>query len=564
MNLEAFKEIISEIEPISIILDKKGSVIWQSDQAKGKFSVKGQDLNLDLNLEKIKKNGQAKIRINNMNYLGKIKRISIEKEDYFFVYYENIGIMQNKDIRIEFLEAIIDKISDGIIASDFDGRVTIYNNAMEKLEDKRSKDFVGKFLWDAYGYTDESESEHRRIFHSGKPIINQYKAHAYKNGVPRYVQYSTYPFYKDGHKVGVYTISKNETKLHNLLSETVELKREFHNREKLNEELEYKKNGTRYTFTNIVGSSQQMTKVIKEAESIAWIDNNILIIGETGTGKEMFAQSIHNHGKKRDAPFIGVNCSAIPENLLESMLFGTVEGAFTGAVDSDGLFLEAGEGTLFLDELNSMPMNMQTKLLRVIQERRVMRVGGKETLPVKCRIVGAMNEDPGKIIEEGRLREDLFYRIGGFQLFIPPLKERRKDIFDLADFFIRKLNESMNKNVLGLSDELKKIMQNYLWPGNVRELNHFIENSMVMADEEDDYLQISHIPDYLSKKFDISHTPERLRNESLTDTLNRIEEKLIIETLNKNDWNVSQSAKDLGIIRQSLIYRIKKLNIQKQ
>lgn len=478
---------------------------------------------------------------------------------------KNKGSIHDKDTKIDSLEKIIENISDGIVMSDCNGKIIIYNNAMEKLEDKRSVDMIGKYLWDAYEYGGQHSSEHRKVLESGIPILNRYDAHAYNNGIPKYVSYSTYPIIKDGEKIGVYSISKNETKLHTLLAETMELKRNF-NKGKNNEgDRTYKSNGTTYNFSDLIGSSKEMTKLIKEAQSIAWLENNVLIVGNTGTGKEMFAQGIHNYGKRSEEPFVGINCSAIPENLLESILFGTVKGAFTGAVESNGLFLEAKGGTLFLDELNSMPITMQTKLLRVIQERRVMPVGGDKTFPINCRIISAMNEDPSILIKNGKLREDLFYRIAGFNLYLPSLHERKKDIFDLSDFFIAEFNVSMGKDILGLSKELKKVMAKYNWPGNVRELQHLIENMMVRAEEGADSLRISNIPDYLQEKILGANAIISINEdkESLTETLNSVEKRIIKEALSKNDWNVSQTSRELGIIRQSLIYRIKRLEIEK-
>ena len=481
----------------------------------------------------------------------------MEKRDKCFIH--------DKDTKIDSLEEIIGNISDGIVMSDCNGKIIIYNNAMEKLEDKRSVDMIGKYLWDAYEYEEQDASEHKKVFETGVPIINAYAAHAYKNGVPKYVSYSTYPIIKDGEKIGVYSISKNETKLHTLLSETMELKRNFNNKDHKGCEKTYKSNGTTYKFSDLIGSSKEMSNLIKEAQSIAWLDNNVLIVGNTGTGKEVFAQSIHNYGKRSEEPFIGINCSAIPENLLESILFGTVKGAFTGAVESNGLFQEAKGGTLFLDELNSMPITMQTKLLRVIQERRVMPVGGDKTFPINCRIISAMNEEPSILIKNGKLREDLFYRIAGFNLYIPSLHARNKDIFDLSDSFITEFNASMGKNILGLSKELKKIMAKYTWPGNVRELQHLIENMMVRVEEGADYLRISNIPDYLRDKIIGANAISSINEEkeSLPETLNYLEKRIIKEALSKNNWNISQTSRDLGIIRQSLLYRIKRLGIEK-
>ena len=269
--------------------------------------------------------------------------------------------------------------------------------------------------------------------------------------------------------------------------------------------------------------------------------------------------------KRSREPFIGINCSAIPENLLESILFGSVKGAYTGAVDSSGLFEEAGEGTIFLDELNSMPINMQAKLLRVLQEKFVRRVGGKENYPVKCRIISAMNEDPLVLIEEGKLRQDLFYRISGYNLYIPSLRDRGNDLFDFTEYYISKFNLSMNKNVVSITDELKDMMGNYEWPGNIRELEHFVENIMVRTNN-DRYLRVENIPSYIldamysDDSFDLELNKT---NQSLEDKLGKFEQSIIIQALNKNKWNVTKTAVDLGVTRHSLNYRMKRFDISR-
>lgn len=463
------------------------------------------------------------------------------------------------------LEQIIENLYDGVLLTDREGKVVVYNHAMEELEKRKAQDMIGKYIWDAYEYSDKNRSEHMQVFNSGIPIINKYKAHAFNNGKPIYKSYSTFPIEKNGEIIGVYSISKNETKLQALLSETIELKRQF--KRKSIDDNSINLNGTRFVFADIIGSSDIMIKLLKESEAISWLDNNILIIGDTGTGKEVLAQSIHNYGKRRKEPFIGINCSAIPENLLESILFGTVKGAYTGAVDSAGLLEEAGDGTLFLDELNSMPINMQAKLLRVLQEKSVRRVGGRSIYPIKCRVISAMNEDPYTLIEEGRLRQDLFYRIAGYNLYIPPLKDREEDIFELTEYYMSKNNMAMNKNVIYITDELKKLMKNYTWPGNIRELEHFVENIMVRTTDNDQYLRVDNIPrnilDVMQLNSEYSIDLGNDSNQTLQDQLDNMERKLIVNALNQNLWNVTKTAEYLGVTRQSLNYRMMKFNIKR-
>lgn len=465
---------------------------------------------------------------------------------------------------IELVLEIIGNLYDGVLLTDKEGKILIYNPAMEELEERNAEDMIGKYIWDAYEYSDRDKSEHMQVFNTGIPIINKYKAHAFNNGKPIYKSYSTLPILKNGEIIGVYSISKNETKLQSLLSETIELKRQF-NSEK-DSDHKVNKNGTRFNFSNIIGSSEIIKQLIKEAEAISWLDNSILLVGDTGTGKEVFAQSIHNFGKRASKPFIGINCSAIPENLLESILFGSVKGAFTGSLDSKGLFEEAGEGTIFLDELNSMPINMQTKLLRVLQEKSVRRVGGVESYPLKCRIISAMNEDPYKLIGEGKLRQDLFYRIAGFNLYIPPLKTRENDLVELAEYYISKGNLAMNRNIIGITAQLRNMMENYNWPGNIRELEHFIENIMVRTSDDDRYLRETNIPSYILDIMGRTSKDIKLEteNNNLQEKLDLIEKESIITALNNNMWNVSKTAKQLEITRQSLIYRMKKLEIERK
>lgn len=552
-------EVIEKFKPYFLIIDKNSEIIFTSNSLKD--LIKKEDY---INLEKELKESQKSVKLNIEGKYYIANKLQLKAYPNIVLILEEIGNFQDYETKSYCLEQIINNLYDGVLLSDKKGEVVIYNHSMAEIEARDSEDMLGKYIWDAYGYSDVNKSEHMQVFESKLPIINKYKAHAYKNGRPLYKSYSTFPIEKDGETIGVYSISKNETKLHSLLSETIELKRQFKDRNKDKKE---KSNGTRYTFTDIIGTSDDMIELIKEAEAISWLDNNILIVGDTGTGKEVFAQSIHNFGKRNYEPFIGINCSAIPENLLESILFGTVKGAYTGALDSSGLFEEAGEGTLFLDEINSMPMSMQTKLLRVLQERQVRRVGGKKSYPIKCRIVSAMNEDPNKLMEEERLRKDLFYRIAGFNLYIPPLKDRKEDIFEMAHYFITKNNINMNRNIEGIDDNLRGIMEDYEWPGNARELEHFIENIMIKTHEDEKYLKSENIPSSIKYTMDTSgeiNLDDKVESGiSLEEELEKLEKELITKALNKNKWNVTKTAVNLGVTRQSLIYRMKKLEINR-
>jgi arginine utilization regulatory protein len=541
-------------------------IMFMSQPLKNKFKKIDDDdetirfnklFNIDI---KALNNKEVLYSIGKKSYSVKHKRI----EDYEMIYFEDFEDLNATENKLFCLEEVIASISEGIILSNREGKIILYNEAQEQLEGLESDKIVGKYLWEAYNYESKEFSEHQKVIKSGEPVKNSYKAHAQKDSVPQYTSYSTYPIERHGKNVGAFSVSKNETILKDLLYETLELKRKLFSHE-VTQENEYNKNGTIYTFEDIVGDSESLRDVIEEAKNIAMLENNFLIYGETGTGKEVFAQSVHNLGSNSEEPFVPINCAAIPEGLFEGILFGTVKGSYTGSKDQIGLFEEAGQGTLFLDELNSMPIAMQTKLLRVLQEKRVRRVGGLKTKPIRCRIISAVNETPEKLLAEGRLREDLFYRIAGYSLYIPPLRKRRDDIITMSSYFIKKYNRKLNKRIEDLSIFLKKEMLNYKWPGNVRELEHVIENLMVRSKGEEKLLKVKHLPGHLKSKIvTVGEGPEiEEENLSLTEVLQEVEKQMIIEVLDKNNGNVSQSARDLGIIRQSLIYRMKKLSIEK-
>lgn len=466
--------------------------------------------------------------------------------------------------KTEFLTSFFDKLSDGILVTNYEGIIIFYNSALEELEFRSRENMLGRYIWDAYEYENIEESEHRHVLETGKSIINKYSAHSIVNDVPHFISYSSYPIELNGNRIGVYSICKSEESLHKMLQETVEVKRAYVSDSETNSQRKYYDNGTIYNFSDIVGNSEEMKKLINEAQAISWLDNSILIEGETGTGKEVLAQSIHNYAKRSNEPFIGLNCSAIPETLIESILFGTVKGAFTGAMDSAGLMEEAGEGTLFLDEINTMPLSMQAKLLRALQEKRVTRVGSTKSYGIKCRIISATNEDPFKLIESGKMRDDLFYRIAGYYLKIPALRDRKEDIITLTEHFIRRYGSIMGKSAVGVDRKLKKILDNYPWPGNIRELENLVENMLVLSENWDKFLTVNHIPEYIKKRFLGPKDLEKDRKFSLlNDELDDLEKKIILKSLEDNGWNYTKTSEALGIIRQSLAYRMKRLNIKK-
>lgn len=304
------------------------------------------------------------------------------------------------------------------------------------------------------------------------------------------------------------------------------------------------------------------------AERVAKFDTNVMICGETGTGKEMFAQGIHNAGNRRNEPFVGINCGAVPENLLESILFGTEKGAFTGAENSEGLFETAGKGTLFLDEIDSMPPAMQAKLLRVLQEKKVRRVGSSKEIPVMCRIISATNVDVEDALREKRIRSDIYYRLASVSIHVPPLRNRGKDVLLLAEEFIDRFQAIFRTKIEGMADEVKEIFLSYDWPGNVRELEHVIENALLVTKENEHELRLHHIPEKLfrDRKTDVKikrGLVEERKKVDLTAMVADYERKIIVDSLRENHANITATAECLGIHRNALYRKINSLGIKK-
>ncbi|SHI80620.1 arginine utilization regulatory protein [Dethiosulfatibacter aminovorans DSM 17477] len=559
----AFSKKIKKSKPILVVLNEENIIKRASkgfDRIIGKKSFINERFEdfIDIDFENFLGTNEV-IDIRKKKYFVSV--FNLEKDDYRekFILLFDISFVYEMDKKIYCYEEIFNKLNDGIIISDEDGRILLYNKAQETLEGLTRSENEGKFIWEVYNYHSPENSEHRQVFKTGVPIVNEYKSHIRGKNVEKYVAYSTYPIVREGETIAVFSISGNESEMLNLLSETIELKRKL----KRNKEIEYSDNGTVYNFDDIKGISIIINKTVREAEQLALLKGNLLLIGETGVGKEMFAQSIHNISN-RNEKFFAINCAALPENLLESTLFGTTKGSFTGSVDQEGYFEAVGEGTLFLDELNSMPVYMQTKLLRVLQEKKFRKVGATHTKNLKCRIICAINEEPEKLVRENKLREDLFYRISRLCLVIPPLRERKEDIVYLLNYFISKHSDILDKNIVGMTNELKELLFEYQWPGNVRELEHVVENLVISASSEQTVLDSDNLPRFLRNKILKDKDIDNKTVNSLPQTLNEIERKLIVESLNKFNWNITKSAKHLGIIRQSLIYRMKKLDITKE
>lgn len=556
--IEELKRLVDNLCTNVIVMNEQFEILWWKTHPNISLHLrKNISICEVFQIDKNELENNTIISIDGRHYKIKLDSYSFEY-NFIFLTFEDIGDLSNNQTnRLFCLEEVLENLNEGVIISDRDGCIIYYNKAQEQMEQMKKNVVLNNKLWDVYKYN-RRQSEHAHIFKTGKPIYAKYKAHSKTNNGPQYVGYSSFPIQKDGQTIAVFSISHTETSLKNKLLETIELKRSLVSKDF---QVIGNTNGTLYTFENIKGESHVLKKAIEEAQNISLYNTDALIVGETGTGKELFAQSMHNFSPRANNPFVAVNCAAIPENLLESTLFGSVKGAFTGAVEQEGLFEYAKNGTLFLDEINSLPITLQPKLMRVLQERAVRRVGSNKLIPITCSVISASNEDPELLASEGRMRLDLFYRIAHSSIYIPPLRERAEDILFFINHFLSTYQKKYLKQNIVLSPTLFKTLLSYDWPGNTRELQHLMENLVIQAKSNETVIE-SFLPHYLRKKLSITDRVEEIARP-LKSILESNQANYIENILVRNKWNITVAAKQLNISRQSLQYHIKKLGLVK-
>jgi len=314
----------------------------------------------------------------------------------------------------------------------------------------------------------------------------------------------------------------------------------------------------KFGFDNIISTSRTMNEIKKIVGRVADTDISVLITGESGTGKELIAEVIHHHSARRNRPFVPINCSAIPENLLESELFGHVKGAFTSAVaNKRGLFEEAENGTIFLDDIGNLPYSIQAKMLRVLQERKIRPVGGNATREIDVRVIAATNTDLVKLVRENRFREDLFYRLNVMPIHIPPLRERPEDIPALTEYFIRKIQREYNRRPASISADAMELLLKHHWPGNIRELENTLKRAIALSGKD----QIGH-EDIIFINASVSSPLDDSCIRPGSRSLLENQKAQILSSLKENNWNYSLTAGQLGIGRTTLWRKIKKFNLK--
>ncbi len=453
------------------------------------------------------------------------------------------------------LQDLSNAVDEAIHVVDAKGKTIIYNEHMASLEKTVREEVLGKPFREVFSHMPIDESTLYQALHKNKAIINKQQTYLNKYGKEITAINSTVPVEVDGEVIAAIEISKDITEIKSMSDTILRLQKETIAPQRA-KKLEIK----RYSFQNLIGENRKFKDVVELAKRAAKTTAPVFIWGETGTGKELFAQSIHFAGERKNKPFLAQNCAALPESLLEGILFGTEKGGFTGAVNRAGLFEQANGGTLLLDEISAMPYELQSKLLRVLQEDYIRRVGGDRDIPVDVRIIATVNDPPGDLVEQGALRKDLYYRLNVVNIAIPPLRERLDDIPLLVDHFLEKHNRKYNKEVWMVSDGALQKLESHGYPGNIRELENIIMSAVSLADQEH-VLTENQIQVQEACKEKGEESGYRPSEESLDEYLYRCEERVLRNAMAEHGGNISRAAKALGIKRQTLQHKLKKFNL---
>jgi len=416
--------------------------------------------------------------------------------------------------RDRFFSTILDSIADGVFTVDKNWRVTSFNRAAEEITGIPAEEAIGRPCYEVFKASIcESDCALRRTMATGKPIVNMMIYIVNFDGKKIPVSIST-GLLRDskGNIVGGVETFRD-------LSLVAELRREL-----IHE----------HTFADITSKNHRMRQIFDILPAIAESDSTVLIEGESGTGKELFARAIHRLSNRRDAPLVTVNCGALPDTLLESELFGYKAGAFTDArKDKPGRFALAEKGTIFLDEIGDISPALQVRLLRVLQEKEYEPLGGVSPVKADVRVIAATNKSLDKLVEEGKFRRDLYYRVNVVKITLPPLRERKEDIPLLAEIFIDHFSRIHGKDLTGLAPETLSILMSHDYPGNVRELENIIEHASVLC--PGGLIMPYHLPDYLQEKAGVT------AGASAGGTLRDLQARLVLETLERNNWNRSRA-----------------------
>lgn len=445
----------------------------------------------------------------------------------------------------------------GLLCMDTNGTITFVNEQMESYKGRTAEEMIGRNIKEFFPYTYmmdtlENQIDNRVVLYQGNGVTSKDLAESSCHKLIR----------ENGKITGLmtYDLFQNVEELEQFISMYIQLNDNI----KYTDQSRQKFTTTKYSIDDILGTSPAITKVKNEIRKAAARNSTILISGETGTGKEMVAQSIHSLSKRFMNPFVELDISTVPESLIEAELFGYVKGSFTGASPSGqtGKFEVASRGTLFIDEIESLSMSIQPKLLRVLQEKEIQRIGSNTTIPVDVRIICATNQNLEKLVSEEKFRSDLYYRLDVIKIHMPPLRERKEDIPLLTEDFISKFNAVMETDITGISDEAMEKLQKYNWPGNVRELKNVIERAMYETNSgiiKEPAIMLSTLE--TRNQISIRGKDYILSDNPIEEAKRAAEAEVILTALNTCNWNKSKAAKLLKIPRPLLYQKMNRLGL---
>jgi len=452
-------------------------------------------------------------------------------------------------------------IDEGVHIVDDTGVTVYYNAQAGELDGLEPESVIGKHILDVYPSLTRESSTLLKVCRTKRPLLSEQQTFTNFKGQRITTVNMTLPIVVDHRLVGAVEISKNITAVRELSEKLLDLQSQNSDYKEESPNAQYR-SAAKHTFADICGQNPKMVELKSLAQRAAATTSPVLIFGETGTGKTLLAEAIHNASRRRHRPFIVQNCAAVPETLLEAMLFGTTRASFPSAENRPGLFEVAHKGTLCLDGLSTMSIALQGKLLRALQEGCVRRIGDAKQRPLDVRLLSIMSEDPSLAVRRGTLRADLFTRVSVVTLRVPPLRERRDDCVLLASHFVNHYNRVFARRTIGLSEAVTRLFAAYAWPGNVRELQHALEGAMSTL--EGDIIEPAHLPYDLREGRSIalpathfSPVESLSAGRSLHDALAEVETRLIEQAMQQARGNVTLAAEILRIPRQTLQYKLR-------
>ncbi|MDY0396492.1 sigma 54-interacting transcriptional regulator [Virgibacillus halophilus] len=528
------------------VLGKDITTVIENSRLPDVLRTRQKEINQKLNLE----NGRRIITtrmpiINDQEQLLGAFAIFKDISEILDLAEENTDLKEIKTM----LEAIIQSSEEAISVVDENGTGIMINPAYTRITGLAEKDVVGK---PATVDISEGESVHMKVLETRRPIRD---VRMKVGPVKKDVMVNAAPVIVDGKLKGSVGVLHDVSKIQSLTSELKRARQIIRNLE------------AKYTFDDIIGASSEMRLALEKAKVGARTPATVLLRGESGTGKELFAHAIHNESERKHRKFIRVNCAALSEAVLESELFGYEEGAFTGAKRGGkiGLFEEANQGSIFLDEIGELSHNMQAKLLRVLQENEILRVGGTTPIMINVRVIAATNVNLEKSIMAKTFREDLYYRLNKLPIFIPSLRERLSDLPELIHHLIQKLNQDYGRNVKSISEEAIDQLYHYDWPGNVRELENVIGRAMIYMDISKEIIETAHLPNLSGEMHHTEQTVSKItsgENKALQDRMDAYEKEVIAKAYKENNHNKTKTARALQISIRNLYYKLEKYRLE--